>query len=110
MGRIEEGTLKSDLRSRFETFGPIIDMSVHFRERGDNYGFLTFKNQADAYRAIEHGNDDTSLPKYDLCFGGRRTFCREEYYDLDDVELDGSGAGGPGFDELLQRARNEIRK
>jgi len=110
VGKIEEGTLKSDLRTRFETFGPIVDISVHFRERGDNYGFLTFQNQADANSAIEHGNDDKSLPQYDLCFGGRRTFCRENYYDMDDVEVDETGGGGPEeFDELLRRARKEIR-
>lgn len=36
----------------------------------------------DAFAAIEHGNDDTSQPKVDLCFGGRRAFCKEKYADL----------------------------
>ena len=110
VGKIEEGTLKSDLRTRFEAFGPILDISVHFRERGDNYGFLTFQSQADATRAIEHGNDDRGQPKYDLCFGGRRTFCREEYYDMDDVEEDEAAGAGQEFDELLRRAKKEIRQ
>ena len=48
----------------------------------DNYGFVTFRNKADAFAAIEQGNDDTSYPKVDLCFGGRRTFCKEKYSDL----------------------------
>jgi len=109
VGKIDEGTLKSDLRTRFETLGPIVDISVHFRERGDNYGFLTFQNQVDANNAIERGNDDKNLPKYDLCFGGRRTFCRENYYDMDDVEVDEAGGGSEEFDELLRRARKEIR-
>ena len=34
VGRIEEGTSKAELRRRFEKFGPIVDISVHFRERG----------------------------------------------------------------------------
>ena len=34
VGRIEEGITKADLRTRFEKFGPISDISVHFRERG----------------------------------------------------------------------------
>jgi len=110
VGCIEEGILKSDLRARFETFGPIVDISVHFRDRGDNYGFLTFQKSEDAYRAIEHGNDDKSLPKYDICFGGRRAFCREDYYDLDDVEADGNEVANPGFDELLRKARKDLRK
>jgi peroxisome proliferator-activated receptor gamma coactivator-related protein 1 len=36
----------------------------------------------DAYEAVEHGNDDPHLPKYDLSFGGRRAFCKETYADL----------------------------
>jgi hypothetical protein len=34
VGRIEEGTSKAELRRRFEMFGPIVDISVHFREHG----------------------------------------------------------------------------
>ena len=48
----------------------------------DNYGFVTFQSKSDAFSAIEHGNDDTSYPKVDLCFGGRRAFCKERYADL----------------------------
>nr|CAD7569218.1 unnamed protein product [Timema californicum] len=83
VGRIDEGTTKAELRRRFEAFGPIIDISVHFREHGDNYGFVTFAYKMDAYDAVEHGNDNPNLPKYDLCFGGRRAFCKTRYADLD---------------------------
>lgn len=48
----------------------------------DNYGFVTYAYKADAYDAVEHGNDDPNLPRYDLCFGGRRGFCKEKYADL----------------------------
>lgn len=48
----------------------------------DNYGFVTFAYKVDAYEAVEHGNDDPHLPKYDLSFGGRRAFCKETYADL----------------------------
>lgn len=48
----------------------------------DNYGFVSFRNQADAYEAVEHGNDDPSYPRVDLCFGGRRKFCKQKYSDL----------------------------
>merc|ERR1712059_218875 len=106
VGRIQEGTLKDDLRKRFQVFGPIVDISVHFRDFGDNYGFVTFQYKVDAYAAVEHGNDDKSQPTYDLCFGGRRAFCKEKYFDLDDVE-DPVGPKGAklGFDELLEHAR-----
>ena len=48
----------------------------------DNYGFVTFKYKVDAYEAIEHGNDDPAFPTVDICFGGRRTFCKDKYSDL----------------------------
>lgn len=48
----------------------------------DNYGFVTFLNKLDAYKAVEHGNDDPFYPKYDLSFGGRREFCKTTYSDL----------------------------
>jgi len=34
VGRLDEGITKADLRKRFEIFGPVIDISLHFRERG----------------------------------------------------------------------------
>ena len=34
VGRITEGITRADLRKRFETFGPIEEISVHFRDRG----------------------------------------------------------------------------
>lgn len=47
-----------------------------------NYGFVTFAYKVDAYDAVENGNNDPDLPKYDLSFGGRRLFCRQRYSDL----------------------------
>ena len=105
VGKIEEGTMKADLRNRFQMFGPIVDVSIHFRERGDNYGFITFENKEDAYNAVEHGNDDISQPKYDLCFGGRRAFCKEKYFDLDYAE-DKKIMEDIDFDQLLEAARS----
>ena len=34
VGRIEEGMTSAKLRKRFSIFGPIIDISLHFREYG----------------------------------------------------------------------------
>jgi len=94
VGRIAEGTTRAEIRARFEVFGPIEEISVHFRDRGDNYGFVTFHNKKDAFSAIEHGNDDTSYPRVDLCFGGRRAFCKEKYADLDSGGASSRGVGG----------------
>ena len=62
-------------------------MLSYFPSSRDNYGFVTFRNKADAFTAIEQGNDDTSYPKVDLCFGGRRAFCKEKYSDLGNSKL-----------------------
>ncbi|KAL0133770.1 hypothetical protein PUN28_001026 [Cardiocondyla obscurior] len=107
VGRIDEGITKAELRERFQKFGPIVDISIHLRERGDNYGFVTFLHNTDAYTAIERGNDNPSLPKYDLCFGGRRTFCKSKYSDLDDIRSAPyavSRANEEDFDYLLREA------
>lgn len=115
VGRIEEGTTKAHLRERFQVFGPIVDISVHFRERGDNYGFVTFAYKVDAYEAVEHGNDDPSLPHYDLCFGGRRAFCKQRYADLDGVSNQQYNPyqgqrSNESFDLLLREAQAKLRK
>ena len=34
VGKIAEGTTRADLRRRFEVFGPVVDVSLHFRDRG----------------------------------------------------------------------------
>lgn len=34
MGRLDDEITKAGLRKRFESFGPVVDVSVHFRERG----------------------------------------------------------------------------
>lgn len=102
VGRIAEGTTRAEIRARFEVFGPIEEISVHFRDRGDNYGFVTFHNKKDAFSAIEHGNDDTSYPRVDLCFGGRRAFCKEKYADLDSGGASSRGGGHRGTNSSMQ--------
>ena len=42
---------------------------------------MTFRYSNDVMEAIEHGNDDV-VPKYTLCLGGRRQFCKVAYSDL----------------------------
>lgn len=34
VGRLLPGTTKNDLKRRFSKFGPIIETSVHFRDKG----------------------------------------------------------------------------
>ncbi|XP_070160327.1 uncharacterized protein [Polyergus mexicanus] len=116
VGRLDENVTKADLRRRFEIFGPVVDISVHFREHGDNYGFVTFASKDDAYTAMEHGNDDPTLPTYDLSFGGRRAFCKYKYSDLDDtassspISKSSQAIEEDTFDFLLKEAKAKLRK
>lgn len=65
------------------TFSDVLYIIIYYTLYfSDNYGFVTFVYKNDAYAAIEHGNDDPSLPTYDLSFGGRRAFCKYKYSDL----------------------------
>ncbi|CAN7999767.1 unnamed protein product [Ixodes pacificus] len=115
VGNIPEGTTRTDLRQRFAQFGNIEEVSVHFRDRGDNYGFVTFMQSRDAYEAVEHGNDDPKLPRFDLCFGGRRQFCRTNWADLDSqyeryyyIQRQ-PRVDNIDFDSLLQAAKTQAR-
>lgn len=82
-GKVPEGTTRVQIREWFSRFGPIAEVSLHFRDTGENYGFITFERAEDAYRAVERGNDDPELPMFQLCFGGRRQFCGQQWSDLD---------------------------
>ncbi|XP_014242267.1 peroxisome proliferator-activated receptor gamma coactivator 1-alpha isoform X1 [Cimex lectularius] len=115
VGQIAEGTTKAQLRERFQKFGPIVDISLHFRERGDNYGFVTFMFKIDAYDAVEHGNDDPFEQRYDICFGGRRAFCKQRYADLDSIPQTynnpyQNSRSCDSFDTLLREAQETLRK
>lgn len=106
VGKLPEGLKVNDLRECFMRFGPIQDISIHFRESGDNYGFVTFFNRSDAYEVVERGKLDPKLRRFDLCFGGRRQFCRTRYSDLDSVdEGPRRSLGETDFDTLLQKAK-----
>ncbi|MGH0157659.1 UNVERIFIED_CONTAM: hypothetical protein FKN15_057323 [Acipenser sinensis] len=57
------------------------------RRRRDNYGFVTYQHTDDAFAAIENGQklrQPDELP-FDLCFGGRRQFCKMSYADLEQL-------------------------
>lgn len=50
----------------------------------DNYGFITYYNTDDAFAAIENGSKLRRPDErpFDICFGGRRQFCKSDYADL----------------------------
>ena len=44
----------------------------------DNYGFVTYRYAEEAFAAIESGHKlrQADEQPFDLCFGGRRQFCK----------------------------------
>lgn len=116
VGRIRGTMTEDELRERFALFGKIEDCTVHFRSRGDNYGFVTYYNTDDAFAAIEKGTklrQPDELP-FDICFGGRRQFCQSNYMDLDS-NRDMDQASGRSkdntldFDTLLKQAQRGLK-
>nr|CAB3262908.1 uncharacterized protein LOC100184997 [Phallusia mammillata] len=105
VGGIDDDVTKIDLRRRFEKFGTIEEISLHFRRDRDSYAFVTFRFTCDTFEAIEKGNSDVTQVKYTLCFGGRREFCQVEYADLDEApESNQQRTDEDDFDTLLKKA------
>uniref|UniRef100_W5N4T4 PPARG related coactivator 1 n=1 Tax=Lepisosteus oculatus TaxID=7918 RepID=W5N4T4_LEPOC len=117
IGKIRGGMTRKELKERFSLFGEIEECTLHFREHGDNYGFVTYTHTHDAFTAIEKGNklrNPDELP-FDLCFGGRRQFCKTSYADLDsNREFDPGPAKSKfdalDFDTLLKQAQKGLRR
>uniref|UniRef100_A0A673XI42 PPARG related coactivator 1 n=1 Tax=Salmo trutta TaxID=8032 RepID=A0A673XI42_SALTR len=103
VGRIRETMTHKELKERFSLYGEIEECTLHFRGHGDNYGFVTYYDTKDAFTAIENGSKlrkPDELP-FDLCFGGRRQFCKTSYADLDsNREYDPSAPVTGKFDAL----------
>uniref|UniRef100_A0A3Q2PUA5 RRM domain-containing protein n=1 Tax=Fundulus heteroclitus TaxID=8078 RepID=A0A3Q2PUA5_FUNHE len=112
VGRIRRTMTHDELRERFSQFGEVECVSLHFRDSGDHYGFVTFYNTEDAFAAIDNGGKlrrPNELP-FDLCFGGRRQFCNSDYADLDanreaDPPPPRSRFEDLDFDSLLKQAQ-----
>ncbi|KAL0964206.1 hypothetical protein UPYG_G00320730 [Umbra pygmaea] len=117
VGRIRGTMTRKELKDRFSLYGEIEECTLHFRDHGDNYGFVTYYDTKDAFMAIENGGKlrkPDELP-FDLCFGGRRQFCKTSYADLDsNRDYDPSPTKGKfdalDFDTLLKQAQKSLRR
>ncbi|XP_061684672.1 serine/arginine repetitive matrix protein 2-like isoform X2 [Syngnathoides biaculeatus] len=116
VGRIRRSMTHDELRERFSHFGEVECVSLHFRDKGDHYGFVTFYNTDDAFAAIDNGGKlrrPDELP-FDICFGGRRQFCNSDYADLD-AKADAESSPVKSrfqeldFDSLLKQAQRGLR-
>lgn len=123
---------REDLKRKFIQYGRVKQVTLHYKESGAKYGFVTFEKPQDAYKAIDCSSKDPALCEYDVSFGGRRAFCRTEYADLDGelsqdqepipyIAPDGSLVmapnpviapprkdAGESFEELLKKLKKEI--
>ncbi|XP_034485672.1 serine-rich adhesin for platelets isoform X2 [Drosophila innubila] len=87
VGRIETDTTKELLRRKFLPYGSIKQITIHYKENGMKYGFVTFERAQDAFTAIDTSPRDAQINMYDISFGGRRAFCRASYADLDNAGI-----------------------
>ncbi|KAM9379907.1 peroxisome proliferator-activated receptor gamma coactivator-related protein 1 [Phaethornis superciliosus] len=118
IGKIPSRMTRSELRHRFSVFGDIEECTLHFRSEGDNYGFVTYRYAEEAFAAIESGQKlrRPDEQPFDLCFGGRRQFCRRNYADLDSNREDfdptpvKSKFDSLDFDTLLRQAQRSLRR
>ncbi|XP_008280619.1 peroxisome proliferator-activated receptor gamma coactivator-related protein 1 [Stegastes partitus] len=117
VGRIRGTMTQKELKERFSLYGDIEECTLHFRDHGDNYGFVTYYDTKDAFTAIENGSKlrkPDELP-FDLCFGGRRQFCQTSYADLDSSrEYEPLPARAKyhalDFDTLLKQAQQNLKR
>ncbi|XP_067619212.1 uncharacterized protein srl [Eurosta solidaginis] len=87
VGRIEEETTKEMLRRKFLPYGTIKQISIHYKDTGMKYGFVTYERSQDAFTVIDTSDRDPTINMYDISFGGRRAFCRSSYSDLDNAGI-----------------------
>ncbi|XP_063705155.1 uncharacterized protein LOC134834435 [Culicoides brevitarsis] len=85
VGQLEPELTKEQLRKKFISYGHVTNVSIHMKDNGMRYGFITFEKPQEAYRAIDTSKNDPLMSKYDVSFGGRRAFCGSHYADLDGI-------------------------
>ncbi|KAK6493839.1 peroxisome proliferator-activated receptor gamma coactivator 1-alpha-like isoform X6 [Huso huso] len=118
VGRLRSDITRTELKHRFEVFGEIEECTVNLRDDGDNFGFITYRYTCDAFAALENGHTlrRSNEPQFELCFGGRKQFCKSNYTDLDSHSDDFDPASTKSkydsldFDSLLKEAQRSLRR
>nr|XP_015200729.1 PREDICTED: peroxisome proliferator-activated receptor gamma coactivator 1-alpha isoform X2 [Lepisosteus oculatus] len=118
VGRLRPDITRTELKRRFEVFGEIEECAVNLRDDGDNFGFITYRYTCDAFAALENGHTlrRSNEPQFELCFGGRKQFCKSNYTDLDshsddfDPSSTKSKYDSMDFDSLLKEAQRSLRR
>ncbi|XP_076828512.1 peroxisome proliferator-activated receptor gamma coactivator 1-alpha isoform X2 [Brachyhypopomus gauderio] len=118
VGRLRADSTRSELKSRFEVFGEIVECAVNLRPDGDNFGFITYRSTCDAFAALENGHTlrRANEPHFELRFGRQKQFCKSDYADLDSHSDDFDPASTKSkydsmdFDSLLREAQCSLRR
>lgn len=118
VGRLRSDCSRTELKRRFEVFGEIEECAVNLRDDGDNFGFITYRYTCDAFAALENGHTlrRSNEPRFELCFGGQKQFCKSHYTDLDshsddfDPTSTKSKYDSMDFDSLLMEAQRSLRR
>ncbi|XP_061525492.1 peroxisome proliferator-activated receptor gamma coactivator 1-alpha isoform X1 [Phycodurus eques] len=118
VGRVRSDCTRTELKRRFEVFGEIEECAVNLRDDGDNFGFITYRYTCDALAALDNGHTlrRSNEPRFELCFGGQKQFCKSHYTDLDshsddfDPTSTKSKYDSLDFDSLLREAQRSLRR
>ncbi|XP_075714839.1 peroxisome proliferator-activated receptor gamma coactivator 1-alpha isoform X1 [Rhinoderma darwinii] len=119
IGKMRTNMKRAELQARFEVFGEIEECTVNLRDDGDCYGFITYRYTCDAFAALENGYTlrRSNEPDFELCFCGRKQFCKSNYADLVDSNSDDfdpastkSKYDSMDFDSLLKEAQRSLRR
>ncbi|KAJ6637679.1 Mitochondrial amidoxime reducing component 2, partial [Pseudolycoriella hygida] len=111
VGKLHRTTSREDLLAKFSKYGRIRNVSTHYNNQGEKYGFVRFKSAADACEVCRYHTHDANIKMYDICFGERRKFCGTNYFDLDNADANERAncrsAQPPkqSFEELLESAK-----
>ncbi|XP_077289335.1 PGC-1 family member spargel isoform X2 [Arctopsyche grandis] len=122
VGMLEPNISVSGLKMKFIKYGCVEEVTIHMKDDGMRYGFVTFAQAQHSYKALENAPKDPDIKHYDVFFGGRRAFCKQFYADLDDLEAmeEESGfyptvvtrsiapAPDKSFEHLLQEAKAAV--
>ncbi|XP_061664935.1 peroxisome proliferator-activated receptor gamma coactivator 1-alpha isoform X1 [Syngnathoides biaculeatus] len=118
VGRVRSDCTRTELKRRFGVFGEIEECAVNLRDDGDNFGFITYRYTCDALAALDNGHTlrRSDEPRFELCFGGQKQFCKSHYTDLDshsddfDPTSTKSKYDSLDFDSLLREAQRSLRR
>ncbi|XP_051934315.1 peroxisome proliferator-activated receptor gamma coactivator 1-alpha isoform X3 [Hippocampus zosterae] len=118
VGRLRSDCTRTELKRRFEVFGEIEECAVNLRDDGDNFGFITYRYMCDALAALDNGHTlrRSDEPRFELCLGGQKQFCKSHYTDLDSHSDDFDPASTKSkydsldFDSLLREAQRSLRR